>query len=382
MHRPLACPRFLRAVATCAALVTLPSAAARAETVYVLSKSGGQLYRFESTDPYGTVTELTLSDALTEPSALALGPDGNLYIGDLAMDLSGGRISRYTIATGSLAPVVTLSGTAPVFAAGPIAPASIAFRPASQGGEMLVGRSPLSQFIPTSPAFSGSGPVVKVAGWDGSGPLQVTDYTSGSGGGLSSSPGLAVASDGTLYVSNSTYAFPTLSGTIASFASVGATGTFAGDVALPGAGANPPDDTGLSGPTGLLLGGSTALFSASVMNGRVYRTDLTTNTTTVFGGLLFDGSGTGSPGTLARLAGGDLLVGDSAFSGLIWRISADGTTTSVLFDPSSLANESGIDFGAIGGLAVVPEPSAVVIAAIGGAALGWRWRPGRRRRGA
>jgi hypothetical protein len=129
----------------------------------------------------------------------------------------------------------------------------------------------------------------------------------------------------------------------------------------------------------LLLGGSTSLFSASVMNGRVYRTDLATNTTAAFGDVLLDGSGTGSPGTLARLAGGDLLVGDSAFAGLIWRISADGSTTTVLFDPTAEANTSGIDFGAIGGLAVVPEPSALVLAFLGAAGLGWRCRMRRRR---
>jgi hypothetical protein len=373
MHRPLAPPRFLQAVAACVSIITALTGIAPAETVYVLSKSGGQLFRFDAADPYGTVAAITLSDPLTEPSALALGPDGNLYIGDLTPDSSGGRISRYTIATGSLAPVVTLSGT--TFTASPIAPAAIAFRPASQGGEMLVGRSPLSPFL----GFPGSGPVVQVAGWDGSGPLEVTDYTGGSGGGLNASPGLAVAPDGTLYVSNSSYAFPTLSGTISSFAAAGASGTFAGTVAAPGAGANLPSDAGLSGPTGLLLGGSTSLFSASVMNGRVYRTDLATNTTAAFGDVLLDGSGTGSPGTLARLAGGDLLVGDSAFAGLIWRISADGSTTTVLFDPTAEANTSGIDFGAIGGLAVVPEPSALVLAFLGAAGLGWRCRMRRRR---
>lgn len=349
----------------------------RAETVFVVSQNGNQLFRFDTANPYGTVASVPLSYGLNAPSGLGLGPDGNLYIGDIAPDYSAGRISRYTIATGSLAPAVTLSGT--TFTAGPIAPAAIAFRPASQGGEMLIGRSPISNLYF---GFPNDGPIVKVAGWNGSGPVQVADYTGGPGGVLASSPGLAVAPDGTLYVSNSTYPSSTLTGTIASFASAGVTGTFGGNVAVPGAGASPPTDAGLSGPTGLLLSGTSSLFSASVMNGRVYRTDLTTNTTTAFGGLLLDGSGTGSPGALARLAGGDLIIGDTAGAGLLWRISADGNTTSVFFDPSAPENVSGIDFGAIGGLAVVPEPSAVVLAVIGLVSVGWRFRPRRRCRGA
>jgi len=374
MHPPLAASRLPHFAAALVAVASALNTVGRAETVYVLSQSENQLLRFDAADPYGTVAPVSLSYSLNAPSGLAVGPDGNLYIGDLEPDYSAGRISRFTIATGSLAPVVTLSGT--TFTSSPIAPAAIAFRPASQGGEMLVGRSPISNLYF---GFPNDGPVVTVSGWNGSGPLQVANYTGGPGSRLSSSPGLAVAPDGTLYVSNATYVSSTLTGTITSFASAGATGTFAGNVALPGAGANLPADAGLSGPTGLLLGGSTSLFSASVMNGRVYRTDLTTNTTAAFGGLLLDGSGTGSPGTLARLAGGDLLVGDSAFSGRIWRISADGSTTTVLFDPTAEANTSTIDFGAIGGLAVVPEPSAVVLAAVGAAGLGWRFWPRRRR---
>ncbi len=377
MHRRLARP--LLALTTLAFAMTACPAVARADTVYVISRtgsSGSQLFRFQTSNPYATAVALPLAYDLNEPSALALGPDGNLYIGDVAPDFSGGRISRYTIATGSIAPVVALDGTSPPFSGGPVAPASIAFRPASQGGEMLVGRSPISQFYP---GFTSTGPVLKVAGWDGSGPLQVGDYTGGAGGDLGASPGLALAPDGTLYVSSSQYAFPTLTGTIASFASAGVTGTFAGNVAVEGSGANLPADTGLAGPTGLLVGGSTSLYSASVMNGRIYRTDLATNTTTAFGDELLDGVGLGSPGAIAALTGGDLIAGDSAASGLLWRIAADGSTTTVLFDPAAGANVGGFDFGAIGGLAVVPEPSAVALAGMGCMAIGWKaWR--RRRR--
>jgi sugar lactone lactonase YvrE len=58
--------------------------AVRADLVYVVSLSLGGLYRFDSTDPNATVTTLQPSGGLTltSPSALAVGPDGNLYIGD------------------------------------------------------------------------------------------------------------------------------------------------------------------------------------------------------------------------------------------------------------------------------------------------------------
>ncbi|MFM1904078.1 MAG: hypothetical protein RLZZ440_1978, partial [Planctomycetota bacterium] len=173
---------FLALVVLAACLAALP---ARADTVYAVSFSTGELISYDSADPTGTRTTLLTSGSLVSPAALALGPDGNLYIGE---DGDGStfapRISKYEPTT------LTLS-TVYAFGAFEVFPGSLAF----QGNDLLIGRNPF---------FSNTGPIVKLANATG-GPLAVSDYTTGSS--LASSPGLALAPDGRLYVSDQTYNF-------------------------------------------------------------------------------------------------------------------------------------------------------------------------------
>lgn len=323
------------------AVALLAPAFATADTVYVVSKSAGKLLRFDSTSP-GSVT--TLTSGLYAPSALAMGSDGNLYIAEWGDgETVDPRILRFDLASQQLSVVATLDY------ATQHQPSSIAFRPASQGGEMLVGRL-------------GAGPILKVAGWSGS-TASVSDYTTGLtlDGGL----GLATDVDGTLYVSNSLYAlnqalgFPAASGPIVSF---DGEGEYASQIVPDGSAQG-----GLSGPTGLLLVGQT-LYSSSVMNGKIFRTDLLSQVTTEF-------ATTGNPfeaGPIARLSDGSLLVGSvSGFSNTLYQFSSAGTLT---------ANFTNADFGQVGGIVAVPEPAALALAATGMAVIGCmaRRRHGRR----
>ncbi len=313
-----------------AALLALP---AGADTVYVTSFTTGELISYDSTDPAGTTTVLVPEDGLVKPGALALGPDGNLYIGENGDGSSfAPRISKYEPATLTLSTVYAF-GSFEVF------PGSLAF----QGTDLLIGRNPF---------FGNTGPIVKLANATG-GPLAVSDYTTG--GSLASSPGLALAADGRLYVSDQTYSFVSsiASGPVKRF---DAAGTYVGEVIADGA-------SGLAGPTGLALDGTT-LYTASIMNGAILQTDLTTDTTTAF-------ATTGSPfevGTLALLSDGSLLAGSPSGSGSIYRFSSNGTLLSTF--------ASGL--GQIGGIATVPEPAAAGLAGIGLAGGAWLLR--RRRR--
>ena len=302
-----------------ALLVT--AASAIADTVYVTSFTTGELVRYDSTNPAGTRTVLSGSGVLVNPAALTLGPDGNLYVGE---DGDGGtvapRISRYTVATGSLSTVHT-------FAAFDLFPGSLAFK----GTDLLIGRNPF---------YGNTGAIVKLANATGSGPLAVSDYTTG--GSLAASPGLALAADGRLYVSSQTYNFTTgiASGPVARF---DAAGGYVADVIASGS-------SGLAGPTGLVVSGST-LYTASIMTGAVLRTDLATDVTTSFASV----GGPFEVGALALLADGSLLAGSPSGSGSIYHFGTDGTLLSTY--------ASGL--GQIGGIAAVPEPTAAALAAAG-----------------
>lgn len=311
------------------ALLTPPAAA---DTVYVASFTTGELISYDSTDPAGTKNVLVPGGGLVKPGALALGPDGNLYIGE---DGDGGtfapRISKFEPAT------LTLS-TVYAFGAFDVFPGSFAF----QGNDLLIGRNPF---------FGNTGPILKLANATG-GPLTLSDYTTG--GSLASSPGLALADDGRLYVSDQTYNFISgiASGPVKRF---DAAGTAVGEVIADGA-------AGLAGPTGLAIVGTT-LYTASIMNGSILQTDLMTGTTTAF-------ATTGSPfeaGTVALLSDGGLLVGSPSGTGSIYHFSAGGTLLSTF--------ASGL--GQIGGIATVPEPGTGIAA---GAAAAAFWFVRRRQR--
>ena len=320
----------------CFALVVFSSVLAticRADMIYAVSFSTGELVSYQSTDPGGTRSTLLPNGSLISPGSLAYGPDGNLYIGENGDGSTfAPRISKFEI------PTLTLS-TVYAFGSFEVFPGSLAF----QGNDLLIGRNPF---------FANTGPIVKLANATG-GPLSLSNYTSG--GSLASSPGLALASDGSLYVSDQTYNSETYiaSGPVKRF---DAGGAYVGELIADGA-------SGLAGPTGLAINGST-LYTASVMSGTILQTDLTTDVTTAF-------ATAGSPfevGPLALLPDGDLLAGSPSGNGNIYRFAANGT----------LLETYASGLGQIGGIATVPEPGTVWLAAFGLSVGAWFLR--RRRR--
>jgi len=328
-----------------ATLCLAPSFAVQADIVYFVSKTTGGLYTFDTSG--GSITPLTGTNTFPNATALAQGPDGNLYVGDAT---GGGSVRRYTLASGSVSTVVTLSGSNPAFGGGPVSPTALAFTP---GGAMLVGRNPESQ-------FSGypAGQVLEVVGWNGGTPA-VQNYTAGTG--LNYQTGLTVAPDGTLFASNTLYdilASPAaLTGNVVAF---NGAGVYQAVVAADGTGLG-----GLSGPTGLGVFG-TSLFTASAMNGKVYKTDLI-NPDTATNTIEFATTGGDYIGPLAVLSNGNLLVGSVSGFGPIYEF---GTT-------GSLVNTfgSGSVYGQIGGIVAVPEPAAAILALAGAACAGlWRMR--------
>jgi len=319
-----------RAAAAIAAIAAASiGGSAAADIVYALSLTLGQLVRFDTSDPAGTRTALTTAGTLAQPAGMVMGPDGHLYIGE------GGNgstiqpsVSRFDLTTNTRTVVHT-------FASSEVFPGSLAFR----GNDLLVGQNP---------NFGLGGPVVRLANAV-SGPVTVSDYTSG--GGLAASPGLALAADGSLYVSSQTYNGVTgiSSGPVVKF---DAAGNYVSEFIADGAG------TGLYGPTGLAIAGNT-LFTASIMTGTVLRTNLTSGATSAFAatGAAFEAS------TLAVLSDGGLLVG-SASSGNIYRFDNAGNLVSTY--------ASGL--GAIGAIVAVPAPGTIAMSLVGLAGIGRRRR--------
>ena len=323
-----------------------PAFAAQADLVYFVSRTTGGLHTFDTSG--GGITPLTGTNTFPTATALAMGPDGNLYVGDAT---GGGSIRRYSMAGGSVSTVVTLSGSNPAFGGGPVSPTALAFTP---GGAMLVGRNPESQ-------FSGypAGQVLEVVGW-GSGSPTVQNFTSG--GSPNYQTGLAVAPDGTLYASNTKYDIfaipqPALVGNVLKFSS---SGTFQSVIAADGTGTG-----GLSGPTGLGVFGS-SLFIASAMNGKVYKTDLT-NPNTATNTVEFATSGGDFLGPLTMLVERQSARGERFRTGRAHlRVRHVRESRRCVRRPA---------YGQIGGIVAVPEPAAALAGLAGVSCVGvWRLR--------
>ena len=323
--------RFASLIAPLATLALV--APAQADTVYFVSVQEGRLYSFNSAG--GRITPLVDRSTFLEPAALAIGPDGNLYVGD---STNGGTISRYALTggnVGQVTPVVGLAGGSPP--ATGVSPSSIAFTP---DGRMLVGRNPLS-----IGAGYPTGQVVEVVGWNGGTPT-IADYTSG--GTPQYQTGLTATPGGTLYASNTFYDLlvnpPVLVGSVVRYAAGGAFESVIADAT-----------GGLEGPSGIVVAG-TSLFTASTMNGNVYRTDLT-NTDPAKNTTLFASTGGDFIGPLAQMSDGDLLVGSvSGATGLIYRFNSAGNLVGTF---------GGAEYQQIGGIVAVPEPGTLALAAVG-----------------
>ena len=304
------------------------SASSRADTVYAVSNNDGRIVRYDSADPAGTVVTLSGTGLLVSAAGLALGPDGNLYVGESGNPPGAvpPSVRRLNLSTNTLSTVYT-------FSAYDVFPGALVFK----GSDLLVGRNPF---------FANTGQIMKLANATGG---VVTSSTYTTGGSLQSSPGLALGADGSLYVSNQTYNFGTqiASGPVVKFDPAGA---YVGEII-------PDGGSGLAGPTGLGISGTT-LYTASIMNGVVLRTNLTGTTTSSFGttGVPFGAS------PLSLLSDGGVIVGSAGGAGAIYQFDAAG----------SLVGTFNSGLGTIGGLVVttVPEPAAIAIVATGAIVAG------------
>ena len=104
MFRPARCRRSLLRFLTAAVAASACPVAARADTVYFTSFFSGGLYRYDSANPGAQPQSLLGAETIIPgASGLAIGPDGNLYIGQTQSLFVGGgtnAIMRYNLNAG------------------------------------------------------------------------------------------------------------------------------------------------------------------------------------------------------------------------------------------------------------------------------------------
>ena len=307
-------PRFLAVIAALA-----PAVVAHADTVYFTSKSAGALFSFDWTGTTsGTITPTTVRTGLLSPSGMALGADGNLYVTETGGNRAG-KITRVQPSSGTPSTVVNLPGTDP---------AGVTFLP--NGGNMIVSS--------LEPDDSEAGIVLfEVSGWSG-GSASASPYTTSL---LSGGAAVATGPNGSVILSNN----PGYNGDILRFTS----GT-APPTTVVGNGSGPSQT---AAPTGLVADGST-LYSLSITDYRLLKTDLSTMTPTsttlsTFPAFSF-------PSALTMLSNGSLLVGTAVGSGRFFVVDPlTGDYTDFFVSGA----------GQVGGIVAVPEPTALTLTATG-----------------
>ncbi len=282
--------------------ITSPCANIGLDDVFAVGFSTGELIKFQTTDPIGTKTTLLTAGSLVSPTALIVGPDCDLYIGESGDGSTfAPRVSKFELDTLTLSTVYAFSDFS-------VFPGSFVFL----GDDLLIGRDP---------KLIDKGPIVRLTGATGGIPA-VSDYTSG--GPDDSSPGLALDHLGRLYFSDQDYNFNTsiASGPVSRFDDNSISTVIA------------DGNDGLAGPAGLVYRAG-KLYVASYMSGEILQTDLTSSSTQVFAD-----TGTAlAADRITTLVDGKFWVGGSV-NGNLYQFSDSGTLLTTF--ASGLSDVGGI----------------------------------------
>jgi MYXO-CTERM domain-containing protein len=312
-----------------AAGLTIPAQAGPLLFVGDSGGGNGSLKTFDATTG-ALLNQDSISGSLGYPTGIAVGPDGNVYLGDNV----NGTVDLFSGTTGSYIGQFVAPGSG-----GMISPSGLTFGPDGNLYE----------------ADDGSGGFGFVNVYSGMGAF-VTQFvppnTGPPNGGLYGPNGLAFGPNGDLYVTDQTNGIDLF----------GPTGTFLSVLIPVGSG---PGLAGLGTPSGLAFG----------PNGDLYVTDETNNVVDVFDPTTGDFLGVfGATASLAQpidLAfgpNGNLYVTDA---GGVEEF--NGTTGASMGTFISTQSGNLIDGQYLAFSSTAPEPSTLALAALAGI-FGWRWR--------